>query len=61
LNGRPIFWRFFFNVSRFGGAMKTTNGFKSEVLRFFKDCGWKLHTQILPVFTTDRMASRLVP
>jgi hypothetical protein len=55
--------RIFFcrNFSKLGGATSTVYGFKSDDLSNFRLCGCKLSTQILPLFTTARIASREVP
>lgn len=49
------------NFSRLGGATSTTYGFKSLARSNFKLCGCKFNTQILPLDTTVRIASRDVP
>lgn len=61
LKGSPL--RIFFtrNFSMLGGATRTTYGFKSDDRNSFRLCGCKFSTQILPLATTARMASKEVP
>lgn len=61
LNGSPFLIFFCRNFSKLGGATRTTYGFKSDARSNFKLCGWRFSTQILPLPTTVRMASRDVP
>lgn len=49
------------NFSKLGGATNTTYGFKSDERNNLRLCGCRFSTQIFPIATTARIASKDVP